>query len=97
VLVGLDEIKQMLQVISANQSKLNLNLLPNEKVISIPQGMPTLPVKTLKDLDILEKYLECTDNISNMVSGFSLKLPSLGSLTRAETNQCVFLFLSLCI
>lgn len=52
-----------------NQSKLNLHLLPGERVTSMPHGMPTIPVKSEKELKALEKYLEeSADNITSLVS-----------------------------
>lgn len=67
MLVALRELNQKVEVISANQTKLNLYLLPNEKVLTKPTGMPPLPVKTPKDLKVLLTSLENPDNINNLV------------------------------
>lgn len=59
-----------------NQSKLNLHLLPGERVVSRPHGMPTLPVKSKKELRELEKYLSNSENITNLVCWFESYLSS---------------------
>lgn len=50
-------------------SHLKLHLLPHEKVIRKPKGMPSLPVSSLENFNIFEKYLEQSeDNMSMTVS-----------------------------
>ncbi|KAE8744731.1 hypothetical protein FOCC_FOCC008639 [Frankliniella occidentalis] len=58
VLVALHELGQKIDIVSANQTKLQFHLNPSEKVISRPEGMPTTPLKTTEALDAMEKCLE---------------------------------------
>lgn len=67
VLVGLKEINEKCEVISANQTKLNLTLIPNEKVLGKPSGMPTIPIKTEQELKGLLRALRNPENISYLV------------------------------
>ncbi|KAK3928289.1 DNA-directed RNA polymerase subunit gamma [Frankliniella fusca] len=61
VLLILNEINQKTEVISANQTKLNLHLIPNEK------GVPTIPLKSNDAVLAMEKCLEKDpDNICNL-------------------------------
>lgn len=51
-------------------TKLTINLVPNEKVLSRPKGMPTLPLRTLESVQTMETYLCDDDNLSYTVSIF---------------------------
>lgn len=66
VLSYLKEINSKVENVLMNQSKLNLHLLPGERVLSRPEGMPTIPVKNIKDLKKLEKYLSNSENVTNL-------------------------------
>lgn len=69
VLVLLHELNEKTEVISTNQTKLNLNLIPNEKVLSKPEGMPTVPLKSSSELRLMEKVLKDNDDhLANLVS-----------------------------
>jgi len=52
-----------------NQTKLNLHLLPDEKVLSRPPGLPTLPLQNEQDYSRTEKYMkENEDAVAATVS-----------------------------
>ena len=74
VLVALKEINEKVEIVSTNQTKLNLHLIPKEKVLTKPTGMPTLPVKTIRDLENLLKALKDPTNISTLVCSLFLHL-----------------------
>lgn len=55
-------------------ASLKLHLLPNEKVLKKPKGMPTIPLGSLELVQTMEQFLEDDDNLAYTVSNFSLKI-----------------------
>lgn len=65
--MNLKLMHEKIETIAANQTKLNLYLIPNEKVVSRPAGFPLLPLKNLSELNVMENYLKSDENVSNTV------------------------------
>jgi|GEM_PF-5138214 len=65
--VRLEEINKKADTIIMNQGRLNRSLLPNEKRFQRPINLPTLPVRTEDELNLLETFLE-NDNFIAAVS-----------------------------
>lgn len=61
-------MRAKLDMILINQSKMNRILLPEEKIISKPPNMPALPLNTVEQVKIYEKFLSNDVNLSNTVS-----------------------------
>jgi len=51
-----------------NQERLNRSLLSNEKRLQKPINLPSLPVKTEDQLNLLETFLEDENNFAVVVS-----------------------------
>ncbi len=54
--------------VASNQAKMLLHILPTEKYLSRPKGMPHIPLENLAALDKMEKYLEDENNLHYLVS-----------------------------
>ncbi|CAL1671805.1 unnamed protein product [Lasius platythorax] len=54
----IDDLSSKIDVALMSIGKLCRILMPHEKRITRPQGMPSLPLKTLEDFDVFEKFLE---------------------------------------
>ncbi|RLU27075.1 hypothetical protein DMN91_000874 [Ooceraea biroi] len=67
-----------------NQEKLNRHVLPGEKVMKRPTGFPSLPVRSEKELHILETFLTNDANLSavSMYLGRFVEKNSLDSSVR---------------
>ncbi|XP_077260896.1 uncharacterized protein LOC143896755, partial [Temnothorax americanus] len=64
VLKLLKELNGKIETVSSNMAKLIIHILPNEKVLSKPKGMPTLPLKTSREVSQIETFLQDEDNLS---------------------------------
>ncbi|KAK3915797.1 UDP-glycosyltransferase 90A2, partial [Frankliniella fusca] len=62
----LKTLDRKIEDIATNQAKLNLYLLPNEKVVNSPPGMPTCPLLTIDSLKTIENYLKDEENLATM-------------------------------
>lgn len=51
-----------------NQEKLCRYLLPGEKIVKLPRGLPSFPVETQDELENMEQFLEDDSNLSAAVS-----------------------------
>lgn len=51
-----------------NQEKLCRYLLPGEKIVKLPRGLPSFPVETQDELNNMENFLEDDSNLSAAVS-----------------------------
>ncbi|XP_011858841.1 PREDICTED: uncharacterized protein LOC105556365 isoform X2 [Vollenhovia emeryi] len=60
------DLSSKVDIALMNINKLCRILMPHEKRITRPEGMPSLPLKTLKDFDMFEKFLEQGVNQSAM-------------------------------
>ncbi|XP_046407901.1 uncharacterized protein LOC124172506 [Ischnura elegans] len=68
VLLALREINEKLEVLAANQARLSLHLLPSDKIITRPSGIPPLPVHTEVDLRKVEAFLmESDETVSDLL------------------------------
>lgn len=60
-----------LDMILINQCKINRILLPEEKIFSKPPNLPALPLCTLKQVKVFEKFLsndvQLADTVSNIL------------------------------
>jgi len=69
-----DNIRAKLDMILINQSKMNRILLPEEKIISKPPNLPALPLDTIEQVQIFEKFLSndvhLSDTVSNILYAF---------------------------
>lgn len=68
ICVRLEEMNNKIDTIIMNQGRLNRFLLPNENKFQKPANLPTLPVKTQNELNVLETFLENDCNLANVVS-----------------------------
>lgn len=68
VLVQLNQLNQRMEDILTGVNRLRLHVLPDEKVIGRPKGMPTTPIRTMALLEKFEKYLDNEDNMAMTVS-----------------------------
>jgi len=67
------QLHEKVETLATNQAKLNLHLLPEEKVASRPAGLPTLPLQKERAFDEAEKRLkENEDAVSATVCEISL-------------------------
>lgn len=57
-----------LDIAIMNQEKLCRYLLPGEKLIQCPIGLPSFPIETQDELDCMEKFLEDDNNLSSAVN-----------------------------
>lgn len=64
----IDDLNSKIDVALMSIGKLCRILMPHEKRITRPQGMPSLLLKTLEDFDVFEKFLEQGVNQSATVS-----------------------------
>jgi len=63
-----DDLSSKIDIALMNIAKLCRILMPHEKRITRPQNMPSLPLNTLEDFDVFEKFLEQGVNQSATVS-----------------------------
>lgn len=63
-----DNMRAKLDMILINQSKLNRILLPEEKILSKSPNMPALPLDTMEQVKMFEKFLSNDVNLSDTVS-----------------------------
>lgn len=61
------DVNSKLNTIIMNQCRLNHFLLPNEKRLTKPTDLPSLPLMTEEDLEIFETYLSKNDNTTATV------------------------------
>lgn len=61
-------IDSKLDISIMNQEKICRYLLPGEKVVKRPSGLPSFPVETQDELDHMEKFLHDDNNLSAAVS-----------------------------
>lgn len=61
----IDDLSSKIDIVLMNIFKLCRILMPHEKKITKPQGMPSLPLKTLEDFDVFEKCLEQGVNLTS--------------------------------
>lgn len=64
----MDNMRAKLDVVLINQSKIHRILLPEEKVLSKPSNMPALPLDTIEQVKMFEKFLSNDGNFSDTVS-----------------------------
>ncbi|XP_051171012.1 uncharacterized protein LOC127287899 [Leptopilina boulardi] len=73
-------LHEKVETIAANQTKLNLYMMPNEKVMSRPAGLPILPLKNSSELQVMENYLKKNDdnvfNTSIYLSNYVFREPN---------------------
>ncbi|KYN09524.1 hypothetical protein ALC57_18362 [Trachymyrmex cornetzi] len=60
-----DNMRAKLDVMLINQSKMNRILMPEEKVLSKPSNMPALPLNTIEQVKMFEKFLSNDVNLSD--------------------------------
>lgn len=63
-----NRLNSKLDVAIMNKEKLNRYLLPGEKVVKRPSGLPSFPIQTQDELDCMKKFLEDNNNLSAAVS-----------------------------
>lgn len=62
------QINSKVDIFIMNQEKLHRYLLPGEKVVKRPSGLPSFPVETEHELDQMEEFLKDDNNLSAAVS-----------------------------
>lgn len=63
-----DNMRTKLDMVLIHQSKLNRILLPEEKILSKPQDMPALPLDTMEQVKMFEKFISNDVHLSDIVS-----------------------------
>lgn len=63
-----DNMRAKLDLILINQCKTNRFLLPEEKILSQSPNMPALPLDTIEQVKIFEKFLSNDVQLADTVS-----------------------------
>jgi len=67
VLRLLHTLNNKIENVALNQARLNIHLLPDDKVLKKPPGTPSFPIISWEDCTRMEKYLSKTENLADMV------------------------------
>ncbi|KYN08257.1 hypothetical protein ALC62_00768 [Cyphomyrmex costatus] len=65
LLKTISNMRAKLDMILINQSKMNRIFMPEEKVLSKPSNMPALPLNTMEQVKMFEKFLSNDVNLSD--------------------------------
>lgn len=56
------EVSSILDILLINFGRMQRAVIPSEKRIARPHGMPKLPLQNVNDLKLFEKFLQASDS-----------------------------------
>ncbi|KAE8742105.1 hypothetical protein FOCC_FOCC012379 [Frankliniella occidentalis] len=93
----LNTLSNKIENVALNQARLNLHLLPDEKVLKKPPGTPNFPLISWEDCKLMEKYLKNKENIADMSLYFSAYVSKDPQFEKKSTKDVLENFIGNCV
>ncbi|KAK3933144.1 putative G-protein coupled receptor 101 [Frankliniella fusca] len=97
VLRLLHTLNNKIENVALNQARLNMHLLPDDKVLKKPPGTPSFPIISWEDCTRMEKYLSKTENLADMSLYFSAYVSQDPKFEKKSTKDVLENFIGNCV